>query len=454
MTAHHLGDQYETILMRLAMAGSSFHVREISQAPRSLNHFAKESLRCGWSVPSPKSVECFGVLGIPNLRISLRRPLLNFSKERLIATCHAANIPWVEDESNADRKLTPRNAVRHIVRKHALPGALSQSSLLEMARHVGRRTAAVHSISKKILQGTDLKLDVRTGSVVATLPTLETVETMLHVSGFPSLQPSTATLSWVIGTYLRSIASLVSHKDEAHQAVYSGKLSHLFGSPKELKSFTFSHALFEPLSNNRWIASSQPMRANGLHKTRLEHACIRYPYVLSPDQSRYKDFDGRWWVRVENPSDDTTLALRYMYLEDLRSLLQRLKSGEIHIRDVNDPLGSPRNLNTILDSLGPYRLRWWLPIIVQRSSDFDTYLQRLSPLEQLLEASNPRTPGAESIVAFPTLNLRIGGNENAVPRWVKDLKWEMYYKSLDDFEDRLENMIVLPTTKESKGLVG
>ncbi len=73
LTAHHSGDQAETILMRLAK-GSGID---------GLAGIAAESLRDG---------------------IRLLRPLLSVSKERLVATCDAAGVAYVTDPSNGAEK--------------------------------------------------------------------------------------------------------------------------------------------------------------------------------------------------------------------------------------------------------------------------------------------------------------------------------------------------------------
>ncbi len=83
LLAHHLGDQAETVLMRLAK-GSGID----------------------------------GLAGIPpqNTRdgVRLLRPFLRMPKGRLIATCDAAGIPFVTDPSNASEKYA-RGRIRKIM---------------------------------------------------------------------------------------------------------------------------------------------------------------------------------------------------------------------------------------------------------------------------------------------------------------------------------------------------
>jgi tRNA(Ile)-lysidine synthetase-like protein len=79
VTAHTLDDQAETVLMRLARGSG----------PKGLGGMVKE-----------------GAL----LRgLDLRRPLLDIPRARLLATLRAADVPWIDDPSNADpRFLRPR----------------------------------------------------------------------------------------------------------------------------------------------------------------------------------------------------------------------------------------------------------------------------------------------------------------------------------------------------------
>ncbi len=88
-TAHHLEDQAETFLMRLAR-GSGVD---------GLAAMAAETFLEGWNVP-------------------LLRPFLDIPRARLRATVRAAGLDWIEDPSNADvayervrmRRLLPRLA--------------------------------------------------------------------------------------------------------------------------------------------------------------------------------------------------------------------------------------------------------------------------------------------------------------------------------------------------------
>ena len=73
MTAHHSNDNLETYYMRKKRKSSTLG---LSSIPKIL---IKENLQ-------------------------IIRPLLSFSKERLINTCNFFNVKWIEDSSNLDIK--------------------------------------------------------------------------------------------------------------------------------------------------------------------------------------------------------------------------------------------------------------------------------------------------------------------------------------------------------------
>lgn len=110
LTAHHQDDQAETLLLQL-MRGAG--PKGLAAMPE-LKSFAK-----GWHL----------------------RPLLGFSREQLKAYAKAAQITWIEDESNANEKLS-RNFIRQQVMpllKSHWPAA--QAAMSRSAQHCAESQA-------------------------------------------------------------------------------------------------------------------------------------------------------------------------------------------------------------------------------------------------------------------------------------------------------------------------
>lgn len=96
VTAHHAGDQAETLLMRLRRGTTLAGLRGI-QENRIL------------STPYPKAAEgCDLTHHTPYLY----RPFLNITRTELLAYAKENRLTWCEDESNADVKFV-RNQLRH-----------------------------------------------------------------------------------------------------------------------------------------------------------------------------------------------------------------------------------------------------------------------------------------------------------------------------------------------------
>ncbi|KAG9127844.1 hypothetical protein FRC07_008487 [Ceratobasidium sp. 392] len=91
MFGHHADDQLETVIMR-TMRGSGAYGMGGMRAVRR------------WGM---------GGEGLRGMRTWICRPLLNVSKERILATCDAHELSYEQDVTNFMPNLTVRNAVRH-----------------------------------------------------------------------------------------------------------------------------------------------------------------------------------------------------------------------------------------------------------------------------------------------------------------------------------------------------
>lgn len=146
LTAHHAGDQAETVYLRLRRGVSLAGLRGI----QSVN------------IPQPRS---------GTGTVALFRPFLNVTREELAEYASQNNLQWCEDESNADTKFA-RNLIRHdrLPRlERAYPGAASQ--LCRIATKGSLAYEKIMAVADKIftplvVSRTDgLTLDTKKGKV-------------------------------------------------------------------------------------------------------------------------------------------------------------------------------------------------------------------------------------------------------------------------------------------------
>jgi tRNA(Ile)-lysidine synthase len=117
LTAHTLDDQAETVLIRMSRGSGLTGLGAMTRLSRSPAG-GKDA-------------------------ITLVRPLLNISKARLVATLHAAKIPYADDPSNRDPRFT-RARLRAVMGVLASEG-LDASRLAQLARRLKRADSAIEA---------------------------------------------------------------------------------------------------------------------------------------------------------------------------------------------------------------------------------------------------------------------------------------------------------------------
>ena len=154
VTAHHAGDQAETMFMRLrrgtTLAGlrGIQEVREMGREQSAVSNEEKEipafagmtEKKAEQNKPRTSSLEprASSFVSRHSSIISLYRPFLSVTRAELLAYAREHSLEWCEDESNADVKFA-RNKVRHDLLpqlEKSCPGATAQ--LCRIARLADR----------------------------------------------------------------------------------------------------------------------------------------------------------------------------------------------------------------------------------------------------------------------------------------------------------------------------
>ncbi|KAH6990433.1 hypothetical protein BKA56DRAFT_667003 [Ilyonectria sp. MPI-CAGE-AT-0026] len=481
--AHHRDDQYETVLMRL-LGGHGYRglqgIREANSIPecynmhgvyksgliddqlkanpslsfrpavrelkRLRNIFRDEKLTEPWSdlrsqfplldlaggYPEYGTVEktldgpYLNPLDTEDGGVMIYRPLLEFDKARLIATCEANNVTWFEDHTNLDPTLTTRNAIRYLVRNHQLPKALEKPSIIALAKRSKRRTKYEEAEAHRYLvrEAIVKEFDPNVGTLLIEIPTTRaaTRRSKRHSANSDNgVRKERRRL--IMSIAVRKLMDFVTPEfhlpplpnlENVVHRLYPHLAPKLDPSPP--KTFAMAGILFEPLVTARsvkWFltrapyTSNQPLPVATLHGS-LDHRLRPTKEEMtergeSPHQSRplawkkAKMFDGRFWIRIG-----------YNTRSRFRVQPFRPEDGKV-FRKTLSPSRRAR-LERLLKHYAPGKVRYTLPALYGVERERDHYSQHVTQTVTLL--------------ALPTLGIHIPGLE----RWVR---YEARYKKVD-----------------------
>ena len=446
--AHHNDDQAETVLMRLASGHKGPGLRGM---PRRAD------------IP-----ECFGVYGVHrsggmdfaasrlrreeekdpgsslarHLRqvlaqddtferggVTILRPLLGFSKYRLIQTCRTLDLPWEEDETNMDTWRTSRNNVRGLLRSSQLPKALQKTSMLKIAIRASEKMTRRQRIVQKLLSFSEvLLLDVRCGGLIVRLPPRISKERHL-IPGEEAWTTYIREVQFTTLIFLQNLVQIVTPRGEVSLHSLEHAATSVFPALRDsdtaihskLQSTNFTaggahwQRLHSPLPSPQsaldpalvgtfqdldpnfvWMLTREPISEAPSSFTIQPSADTESQSVIDRTSwSSWHLWDGRYWIRLLSRSS-RRLVVRFFQKSDLaylRSILPRQRYKKFH---------------SLLGLAAPGKVRWTLLAVGELGDD----------------ASN-----VGRLLALPTLG-RAGIFDIGSDNGISNVEWQVRYKNV------------------------
>lgn len=502
---HHADDTVETVLMRMASGhrGLGLHgMSNIAQIPEC--HGIYGVCESGTPIDYGKTEQGKGkkkgvstgsrrmplwfehlCMDIESGGVSLLRPLLDFPKSRLEATCRYNDVHYVTDRTNFDPTLTSRNTIRHLISSGSLPQALQPRSVMSLI-------AKTRSLSEHVMESVDyvlgkidiIKLDLRTGTLVVRFPHPYDLQPVRE-TGWRGSPEFSARDRFVQAIAIRRIIDLISphpannipihklhvlllrlfppsriHDDETttlleqdvftlngvkFQPVTLGESSNSL-HPRNVKPYGLNHRkqrdLVGHVKQNSWVLNREPFSGRSSIPTVNFDINIVNTFAsrggIVSDWSEWKLWDNRYWISVQavkspdppyepehfrDSSDNTIyLIVRPLEKKDISSIHQTLQ----HYQKFPTSFTSAGISEKLSDRL------------IQSMSKFQTLLKNYAPgdvrftLPVLAEAG-----GRKRALALPSMNndlpvqisLRDDDSTGGFSNW--RINWKIHYKYFD-----------------------
>ncbi|KAH6656832.1 hypothetical protein BKA67DRAFT_532079 [Truncatella angustata] len=400
-----------------------------------------------------------GTIPIEDGGVNIYRPLLEFSKDRLIATCLENNVPWFEDATNQDPTLTTRNSIRHLHRSCDLPRALQKPSIIALSKSWQRRAETQDAEAERLLQRTILHdFEPHVGSLVVQLPDIPAVTSRRYTRTEERYRRRVSRMRLITALAIQRIIALVTPELQAPTvANLQNVVSWLFPGLADTsdgqtatppKAFNIAGLHFMPIDSTprptaalsqshprTWYISRQPYTTTSpLPTWRVSYWSAIKPSARTTHHVRWKwsawmpwqFWDNRFWVRLTH-----RLPYRVIVMPFLSD----------HTKDFRASLSSKdrKRLAILLKKFAPGKVRYTLPAIYSEEHlDLKNVVPRVGypvpeddyiPGELLKREGNspplaPIDPSKMRLLALPTFNIQLPGLES----W---LLHEVRYKRAD-----------------------
>ncbi|KAL9097068.1 MAG: hypothetical protein Q9165_001032 [Trypethelium subeluteriae] len=353
--AHHRDDQAETVLSRLTNGYDGNGLRgmvPVSDVPYCEGMYGayrsgqptRMELRYGGSKASTNG-PFVPMNGIEKGGLKICRPLLSFSKDQLIATCKEKGVKWFEDETNQDRTLTVRNAVRYLIQKDVLPSALRTESLLAVAAKAKDRVQTRDGRADDRFEETEFRLDIRAGRLI--IHRLPNLGVYFDAKGRPIraevIDAHKRSCRQIAIRLLRRYVSLVSPLDSVPLKDLERPLDLMFPELADeesdllgQKSWTVAGVMGSKVWDRGESEDSAPqwvLRRQPLSLTQSKTSMLKPPLVPPHNpaegetrqmkRSKFVLWDGRYWIRLMGQGLDR-YEIRPFTLRDRDAYLRRL----------------------------------------------------------------------------------------------------------------------------------
>jgi tRNA(Ile)-lysidine synthase TilS/MesJ len=351
--------------------------------------------------------------------VTIYRPLLGFSKDRLIATCEANNVTWFEDATNKDPTLTTRNAIRYLVKHHDLPKALQKPSVLALSQRARRRIKQEEGEAQRILVRKSVikDFDSNVGTLLVELPQFGPTgrKTLWTEARERARTPSRRI---IVGVLVRKLIEYVTPEHTLPPLTnldnVVDRLFPQFSYDPQLsqppKAFSIAGVVFSPVpgpQSTKWFLSRAPYSTSKeTPKRSLPKAppSSKSPGAESPEQVHrhvswrswkgFKLWDGRFWIHISS-CVNANFHIHPLHAEYLKPFRMALNPEQ------------RARLERLLKYHAPGKVRYTLPAIY---------------------SVEPDPEGGESpimtLLALPSLGIHIPGME----RWIR---YELRYRHVD-----------------------
>jgi tRNA(Ile)-lysidine synthase len=381
LLAHHEDDRVETVMMRLInghqMIGLS-GMMERSAIPEchgmhgihesggldELSRFRLDDSERQSQVNPEVRPEKGGV--------EIFKPLLGFSKDRLVATCRSRMSEWFEDNTNKDPTLTQRNAIRHLYSNYTLPAAFQKPSILALAQRARFKSESRSKLAESWLRESKFaNFDSRVGSVEVAFPHLHKLKEYSTLTR--------ETLKAAAAELLRRVMMLVTPQQSidlsslhrSSEVIFPELFDHT--QNKNPLPFTISRIMFQPVYDRgsgeqkfNWVLSRQPYsRTEKLPLIKIDKQVPAVRHLSMPQQNTLTEidenvqqvnwspwtlYDGRFWIRVRNifPGTLTVEPYQQSFRENFVSMLS---------------MADQKRYLKLIKKVAPDHIRWTLPCI-------------------------------------------------------------------------------------------